>query len=134
MAVIGVADVRTVRVSEVTINSVAYLSARFGCHVISQGSMNIAGVMDALATKARTVYPRAYGYPVESVQPPAVVVSYPEDDITIHSTFGRGSDEAEFPIYVVVGKSSEKPARDALSAAIAGAGNLASAVDGALEG
>lgn len=98
--------------------------------------MEISAVMDAIATtiKAARVMDRVYEWPAESVSVPCAVVGYPEDDIEFDVTFGRGSDRAEFRLYLLVGKATERTARDRLSALIADATGIKGVIDGDLGG
>jgi hypothetical protein len=95
------------------------------------GAINLAGVMDALAARLVTadVTERAYAWPADNVQPPCAVIGYPED-IEFDATFGRGSDVAVFPVWFLVGKVSERTARDRLSAIVTGATGIKNALDG----
>lgn len=94
--------------------------------------MNIADVMDELGLAlAGIVGLRVYPYSVSSVSPPAAIVGWPEP-ITFDSTFARGSDQLTLPVYVLVGKVSERGSRDVLAAYLDGAG--ANSVKAALDG
>ena len=62
--------------------------------------------------------------------PPAAVVSYPET-IDFDQTYGRGADKMTIPVVVVVGRASDRAARDALGAYCDGSG--ASSVKAVLE-
>ena len=93
--------------------------------------MILAEVMDALAGALDGVGGlRGYGWPVDTVTPPAGIVGYPEL-IAFDATYQRGSDTWTVPVWVVVGKASTRAARDALSAFVAGSG--ARSVKAALE-
>lgn len=98
--------------------------------------MDIAAVMDAIANtiKEGGVMSRVYEWPAESVTVPCAVVGYPEDDIEFDMTFARGSDRAEFRLYLLVGKATDRTARDRLSALIAGARGIKAVIDGDLGG
>jgi len=99
------------------------------------GAINLASVMDAIANTITEagVTDRAYAWPVESVSPPCVVVGYPKE-LDFDVTFTRGSDRALFPVYVIVGKVSDRSARDVLSNVITGATGIKDALDGDLGG
>lgn len=95
----------------------------------------MAAVMDALAARilAAGVTTRAHAWPVGAVQPPCAIVGYPEE-IEFDATFGRGSDRAVFPVWMVCGNVSDRTARDVLSGYITGATGIKDALDGNLGG
>jgi len=97
--------------------------------------IDLSATMDAIANELidAGVVTRAYPYPVESVQPPCVVVAYPEA-ITFDLTFGRGADVATYPVYFITGLTTDKTARDALSDILAGVGSIKATLDGDLGG
>ena len=99
------------------------------------GALDLTNVMDALAAQVilGNVVDRAYGWPVENIQVPSAVVGYPTDT-TFDVTFARGSDRAVFPLYVFVGKSHERAARDKLSSLITGLTGIKESIDGNLGG
>lgn len=82
-------------------------------------------VMDAFAARleaAPAVVARTYPYLPEAVEVPAAVIGYPADidfDVTFAGATSQ-SDEALFPIWIVVGRIVGKSSRDALSDLIAG--------------
>jgi len=93
--------------------------------------MDLAAVMDAIGDRLDTIDGlRVHNYPVGSVTPPAAVVSYPED-YTYDGTYGRGMDRMTLPVVLVVGKASERTARDRLAIYVNGSG--ASSVKAVLE-
>lgn len=77
------------------------------------------GLGEALAAIADL---RVFDYPPDSVTPPAAIVSYP-DPIDFDMTMGRGSDRATVPVHVVIGRVSDRAARNALTAYMAGSGD-----------
>lgn len=84
--------------------------------------MDLAAVMDEVAARINTIDGlRAFGYPPDSVQPPAAIVSYPET-YTYDETYGRGMDRITLPVVVVVGKVSDRASRDQLGAYVNGDG------------
>jgi hypothetical protein len=102
----------------------------------------LATVMDAIAStidaanltvQPGTIPMRSYAWPAGSVNPPCIVVGYPKK-IIFDLTFNRGSDEATFPVWFVVGKPDDKSARDTLSALLTGAGKIKDTLDGNLGG
>ena len=86
-------------------------------------SIDLAAVMDALASGATSAagLERGYGWPVDTVSPPAVVVGYPEE-FEYDQTFGNTTDRATFPVWVVVGRVSTRAARDAIGSFVPGGG------------
>lgn len=93
--------------------------------------MNIADVMDAVAGRLDTIPGlRCFAYPPGSVTPPAAVVSYP-DSFDPHGTYNRGMARMKLPVVVVVGKVSDRSARDRLSAyaAVDGAESIVRVLD-----
>lgn len=94
----------------------------------------IADVMDAIADTLieAEILPRVYAYPAGNVTVPAAVVSYPAEDIDFDVTFKNGSDRAVFPVFFLVGKATDKAARDTLSEIISGASDIKAALDGTL--
>lgn len=87
--------------------------------------MNLAAVMDEVAGVLDTLTGlRVTAWPPGSVVPPAGIVSYP-DGFTYDETYGRGSDRIDqLTMTLVVGKVTERSARDKVSAYTAGAGEL----------
>lgn len=93
--------------------------------------MNLADVMDEIAERLDTITGlRCFAYPPGSISPPAAIVSYPED-YTYDATYGRGMDRLTLPVVVVVGKVSDRSARDQMGAYVDGSG--ASSVKQVLE-
>lgn len=85
--------------------------------------MNLATVMDEIAARLATLPGlRVFAYPPGDVSPPAAIVSYP-DRIKFDQTFGRGMDRMTgVPIVVLVGKATDRTARDRIGAYANGAG------------
>lgn len=84
--------------------------------------MNLADVMDQLAARLQTIDELdVYPYPIESIEPPAAVVLYP-NDITLDATYGRGMDTMTIPVAVIVGAVEEESTKDALAAYCDGSG------------
>lgn len=81
--------------------------------------------MDDVATRLRSIqaFKTVYEWPTGSVgNVPAAVVSYP-DSFNPHATYARGAEEITgLLVVVVVGKASERTARDALSEFVSGGG------------
>jgi hypothetical protein len=85
--------------------------------------MDLADVMDAVANRLDTITSlRVHAYPPGTVTPPAAVVSYPET-VAFDETYGRGMDQMTVPVVLVVGKVSDRAARDALGAYCDGSGS-----------
>ena len=79
-------------------------------------------MMDDVANRLDTIANlRCFAFPPDSLTPPAAVVSYPED-ITFDETYGRGMDRMTLPVAVVVGKVSDRSARNQLGAYCDGTG------------
>lgn len=100
--------------------------------------MNVGAVMDGLASALGEIADlRVFAYPPDAITAPAAIVSYP-DPLDFDLTMGRGSDRASFPVHVLVGRASDRAARDALVEYMAGAGSrsvkAALEVDGTLGG
>lgn len=89
--------------------------------------MDLAAVMDEIATSVRTVdglEGRTFAYPPPSVNGLAGIVSYP-DRIDYDQTYGRGMDTiADLPVLIVVGKATDRTARDRVAQYAAGSGAL----------
>jgi hypothetical protein len=65
---------------------------------------------------------RVFGYPPPTVVPPAGIVSYPER-INYDQTYGRGMDRiSALPVILVVGKATDRAARDTAAGWAAGSG------------
>src|SRR5262245_29555329 len=87
--------------------------------------------VDALI--AASVAPRGDPHPVGTVNPPHIVVGYP-DRLDFDETMGRGADRATFEIFLVAGRINEKSAWQVISAAIDGANGVKATLDGTLGG
>lgn len=85
--------------------------------------MDLANVMDELGDQLATIADlTVYRWPPSSVSVPAAVVSYP-DSIDLDATYSRGFDDITLPVVVVVGRASDRAARDAIAAYCAGSGS-----------
>lgn len=98
-------------------------------------ALNLSATMDAIAQRilAAGVTAKSYGWPVDSATSGSAIVGYPES-IDFDQTFGRGSDKAVFPVWIIMGNVSDRTARDALSLLITGAQGIKDALDGTLGG
>lgn len=85
--------------------------------------MDLAAVMDEIGDALDTIDGlRVFRYPPDGPpSPPAAIVTYPED-ITFDATYGRGADRMTLPVVVLVGRVSDRSARDRLAAYAAGSG------------
>jgi len=86
--------------------------------------VNLASVMDAISARLDTIAGlRCFAYPPGSVVPPAAVVGYPTT-YGYDETYGRGVDHMSLPIVLVIGKVSDRAARDQLAAYVSGSGTV----------
>lgn len=84
--------------------------------------MDVGDVMQAVADQLDTIPElNCFGYPADRINPPAVLVDYPED-ITFDETYGRGMDRLTLRVIVFVGKVSDRSTRDSLAAYCDGSG------------
>ena len=67
--------------------------------------MNLAKLMDELAIAARSVQgiARSFAYPPEKVEPPAILVAWPEN-IVYDATYEGGMSELLIPLFLVIGQ------------------------------
>lgn len=99
-------------------------------------SLDLGGVMDAIGTRLATIAGlRVADYPSDAANPPQAIVSLPET-VEYDTVMGRGADRVVIPITVLVGKVSDRAARDQLAQYVSGTGSLSvkTAVDGDLGG
>jgi len=95
-------------------------------------ALDLTAVMDAIGARLVGVTGlRVYDYAADNAAPPAAIVSLPRE-VEYDSTAGRGVDRIVIPVTVLVGKVSERAARDRLGAYIAGTG--ADSIKSAIEG
>jgi len=84
--------------------------------------MNLADVMDEVGDLIDTIQGlRVFRHPPSTVTPPAAIVTYPET-YTYDETFGRGSDRMDLRVVLLVGKVSDRSARDRIGAYVDGSG------------
>lgn len=84
--------------------------------------MNLTAVMDELATELDTIAGlRVFAFPADNVAAPAAVVGYPTS-ITYDSTMGRGVDMMVIPVFVLVGRLTDRSSRDLLGVYCDGSG------------
>lgn len=86
--------------------------------------MNLADVMGEIATVLAGLEELSvFGYPANTVAPPAAIVTYP-DVIDFDVSYGRGLDRIpRLPVVLVIGKADEESARDRLGQYIDGSGD-----------
>lgn len=84
--------------------------------------MDLSAVMQEVAERLDTISGlRVFAYPPSSVQPPAAVVTYP-DDWTYDETYRRGMDRCTLPVVIAVGKVTDRTTRDRLTVYLDGTG------------
>lgn len=84
-------------------------------------SLSVGAVMDGLGVRLASISGlRTYDYPADAVAVPAAVVLFPE--LSYDDTMARGADRATFQVLVLVGKASDRSARDALALYLNGTG------------
>lgn len=94
-------------------------------------ALDLPAVMTAIGTQLATISGlRVKAYPSDSAAPPAAIVSLPET-VEYDSVAGRGADRVVIPVTVLVGKVSDRTARDAIARYVSGEG--ASSVKAAIE-
>jgi hypothetical protein len=99
-------------------------------------ALDLNTIMDAIGTALSTITGlRVYDFTAGSQAPPAASVGLPPD-VEYDFTKGRGSDRVVVPVTVLVGKVSDRTARDELSAYLAGSGakSIKAKLDGNLGG
>jgi hypothetical protein len=80
--------------------------------------MDFAAVMTGLSQVAvdAGVVERAYDWPTADINPPCLVVGYPEGPQPFDATMSRGHDRATFPVWIIVGALDRRNVRDRLGA------------------
>lgn len=99
-------------------------------------ALDLNAVMDAIGTRLVGVTGlRVADYPSDAANPPQAIVSLPET-VEYDTVMGRGADRVVIPITVLVGKVSDRAARDTLAQYVSGSGaqSIKAAVDGDLGG
>ena len=95
-------------------------------------ALDLGAVMDALGVRLSTIPGlRVADYAADSVVPPAAIVGLPEE-VEYDATAGRGADRCVIPVLVVVGKVSDRAARDAIAPYVSGIGAVS--IKAAIEG
>ena len=102
-------------------------------------SLDLVAVMDAIADAAKeaelVLADRVYPWPTLLVNPVCLVVGYPTA-LNYDATFGRGSDRATFPVWLIAGKVDARSTRDVIGQYIGpdGVTSVKTALDGDLGG
>jgi hypothetical protein len=78
--------------------------------------VNLSGAMDELAAALDTIDGlRTYSYAVGRINPPAALVTWPEE-IIYDQAMQRGADSMTLPVLVLVGGVDARSSRDLLGA------------------
>ena len=95
-------------------------------------ALDLNAVMDAIGARLLGVTGlRVYDYAADGAAPPAAIVALPET-VEYDTVAGRGADRVVIPVTVLVGRVSDRAARDQLAQYVSGTG--ASSVKTAIEG
>lgn len=95
-------------------------------------ALDLNAVMDAIGARLVGVTGlRVYDYAADAANPPAAIVSLPET-VEYDVVAGRSADRVVIPVTVLVGRVSDRAARDQLAQYVSGTG--ASSVKSAIEG
>lgn len=95
-------------------------------------ALDLAAVMDAIGVRLSTISGlRVADYPSDSVNPPQAIVSLPST-VEYDVVAGRGADRAVIPVMVLVGRVSDRAARDLMARYVSGTGaySVKTAVEG----
>lgn len=85
--------------------------------------MNLAHVMDELGDALEFIEGlRVFRWPAEAPVPPAAIVTFP-DSYDFDTTYSRGTDRLVVPIVVLVGRATDRAARDLLARYADGVGD-----------
>jgi hypothetical protein len=86
------------------------------------GGVNLVDVMDEIARELGTIEGlRAYPWPVTNPSPPCAIGLFPES-YKYDETYGRGVDRMTLQFTLMVGRTSERSARDLLGSFMDGSG------------
>ena len=82
--------------------------------------IDVAAVMTGIAEtiKAAGVVKRVYDWPTLDVEPPCLIVGYPESGQPFDQTYARGHDRATFPAWIVCGVADKRSSRDVVTSYI----------------
>lgn len=95
-------------------------------------ALDLNAVMDAIGARLVGVTGlRVYDYAADAASPPAAIVALPEE-VEYDVVAGRGADRVLIPVTVLVGRVSDRAARDQLARYVSGEG--AESVKAAVEG
>jgi hypothetical protein len=95
-------------------------------------ALDLNAVMDAIGARLVGVTGlRVYDYAADAASPPAAIVALP-DTVVYDEVAGRGADRADIPVTVLVGRVSDRAARDQLAQYVSGTGSMS--VKTAIEG
>lgn len=84
--------------------------------------MRLSSVMDEIGARLNLIADlNVYPFPADTVTVPAAIVFWP-DLIEYDQTFGRGDDDITLHVFAVVGRTSDKAARDNLTKYADGSG------------
>lgn len=82
-------------------------------------ALDLNAVMDGLGTALATITGlQVKDYGADQINTPSAIVALP--DVNFDAAMGRGSDEALFPVHILVARVSDRSARDAMGNFIAG--------------
>lgn len=96
-------------------------------------ALNLNTAMDSIGTALGGITGlRVFDYVPDSVAPPVAIVAWPES-LEYDNTMKRGFDRATFKVHVLVGKVSDRTARDALNVYANGTGGATASVKAALD-
>lgn len=96
-------------------------------------ALDLNAAMDAIGVRLATITGlRVVDYPPDNPNPPVAIVRLPEEPIEFDVVAGRGADRAVVPVTVLVGKVSDRVARDVIAGYQSGTG--ATSVKTAIEG
>jgi hypothetical protein len=85
-------------------------------------ALDLNAVMDAIGARLVGVTGlRVYDYAADNAAPPAAIVSLPRT-VEYDAVAGRGADRLVIPVTVLVGRVSDRTARDQLGQYISGTG------------
>jgi hypothetical protein len=85
-------------------------------------ALDLGGVMDAIGVRLATIPGlRVHDYQADGASPPAAIVGLPEV-VEYDTVAGRGADRVVVPVLVLVGRVSDRAARDAIAPYVSGAG------------
>lgn len=87
-------------------------------------ALDLGAIMDAIGSRLATISGlRVADYPSDQANPPQAIVSLPTS-IEYDAVMGRGADRAVIPVMVLVGRVSDRVARDLMCQYLSGTGSL----------